>query len=199
MQNTTLATTVVALSAFLSLSATAAELNNHWYVGGGLARAEVDADFDGADLGGIPVNLDIDEDSVAWRLFGGYRFNRYVGVEGGYVNFDEFDSSASAAGQTAKVEAEADGYTLAITGAIPLGERFAIIGRAGYLFWDADAKVEVNGTKLDSSNEDGSDAFFGAGLEFSFNDRFALRGVWDAYELDDVDVDYFGLEGEFRF
>ena len=40
---------------------------------------------------------------------------------------------------------------------------------------------------------------FGAGLEFSFNDRFALRGVWDAYELDDVDVDYFGLEGEFRF
>ena len=44
-----------------------------------------------------------------------------------------------------------------------------------------------------------SDIFFGAGLEFSFNDRFALRGVWDAYELSDVDVDYYGLEADFRF
>lgn len=199
MHNITVAAIAVALSTLWSLSATAGEIENHWYVGGGLARANVDVDFDGADLGGTPIDLDIDDDSTAWRLFGGYRFNRYVGVEGGYINFDEFESSASEAGQTADVEAEADGYTLAITGAIPLGERFAITGRAGYLFWDADAKVAVNGSTVESSNEDGSDIFFGAGLEFSFNDRFALRGVWDAYELDDVDVDYYGLEAEFRF
>jgi len=199
MHNTTVAAAAVVLSITWALSATAAEMDNHWYVGGGLARADVDADFNDADLGGSPVNLDIDDDSVAWRLFGGYRFNRYVGVEGGYINFDEFDTSASAAGQTAKVDAEADGYTLAITGAIPLGERFAITGRAGYLFWDADANVKLNGTTVDSANEDGSDIFFGAGLQFSFNERFALSGVWDVYELDDVDVDYYGLEAQFRF
>jgi opacity protein-like surface antigen len=199
MRTITLAATAVALSTLWSLSATAGEIENHWYVGGGLGRADVDADFDNADLGGTPIDLDIDDDSTAWRLFAGYRFNRYVGVEGGYINFDEFDTSASAAGQTAELEAEADGYTLALTGAIPLGERFAITGRAGYLFWDADAKIRVNGATLESDDESGSDVFFGAGLEFSVNDRFALRGVYDVYSLDDVDVDYIGLEAEFRF
>ena len=86
-----------------------------------------------------------------------------------------------------------------------MGERFPITGRAGYLFWDADAdadadaKVKLNGTTVDSANENGSDIFFGAGLQFSFNERFALSGVWDVYELDDVDVDYYGLEAQFRF
>jgi hypothetical protein len=78
-------------------------------------------------------------------------------------------------------------------------QRFAIIGRAGYLFWDADATLKVNGSTLKKSNENGSDIFFGAGPEFSFNDRFALRGVWDVYEFDDVDVDFYGLEAEFCF
>ena len=104
MRNITIAAIAVALSTLWSMSATAGELENHWYVGGGLARANVDVDIDGADLGGTPIDLDIDDDSVAWRLFGGYRFNRYVGVEGGYINFDEFESSASEAGQKPQLD-----------------------------------------------------------------------------------------------
>lgn len=177
--------TVAALSllTFAPLTATA---ESNFYVGASVGSASLNEDFDG---------FDVDTDSVALRLVMGWQFNDYFSIEGGYHNFGTFEQSFDIGGTPTDISLKADGFTLGVTGTIPLGQRFGLYGRVGSFFWDGDAAInDVSQARPEDTN-----LYLGIGAKYTFNDRFALVGDWSRYELEDTSSNVISLGLTFSF
>ncbi|MEM8815478.1 MAG: porin family protein [Pseudomonadota bacterium] len=169
-------------AAILALTPFTAIADNGLYVGGSIGAASLTEDFD---------DFDIDADSTAFRIVAGWQFNDYFSLEGGYHRFGAFEQTFDIGGEAVDVAVKADGFTLGATGAIPLGERFALYGRAGSFFWDGDAEIN----SVSQARPEDTNLYIGAGAKFAISDRISLLGDWTRYELEDTesDVASFGL------
>ena len=117
-------TTVLSVLLLMPLGAYA---DKGFFVGGSIGSAELSEDFDG---------LNIDTDATSFRIVGGWRFNEYFAVEGGYHDFGDFEQQIDLNGTPATASLSADGFTLGVGGYLPLGEHFSLLGRFGMFFWD---------------------------------------------------------------
>ena len=91
---------VLGLMSFAVMSsAFAAEKDNFWYLGGniGQSRAKIDDASISSALKGAGFNSSIDDrdKSNAFKLLGGYQFNKNFAVEGGYFNLGDFGYTAT--------------------------------------------------------------------------------------------------------
>jgi OOP family OmpA-OmpF porin len=141
------------------------------------------------DSGDIPGDADavggVDDESTVYKAFIGTNLNEMFALEAGYISFgdveeedpdtDIFDEATSF---------EADGITTSLIGFLPITERFLVHAKVGALFWDAESRVGQV-----SAGEDGTDAFFGVGATYEFTERWAVRGEYDRFQLDDTDID----------
>lgn len=157
----------------------------HWFIGGAAGAAQVDEDFDG---------LPLDDNASSFRLYGGYRFNDYLAVEGAYVDLGEFEQSFNIIGLPVNLSADADGFAAAVMGAVPLGERFDLEGRLGLFFWDGRASAGT--LAADPSDEN---LFLGLGASFDLSRNIAVTGDWTRYELEDVEADVFTIGFRINF
>ena len=103
-----------------------------------------------------------DENDTVYSFFGGYQFNEYVAIQGGYTDFGESTFSGTSSGgpswDPGPVSAvhEADGWELGVLGRWPITQRWYALGFVGYLWWESkEAFVESTGTS--SISESGSD------------------------------------------
>ena len=156
------------------------------YVGASVGSASLSEDFDG---------LDVDTDSTAFRLLAGWRFNDYFSVEVGYHRFGRFEQTLSVGGQNLDVSLKADGFTLGGTGTLPIGERFAVFGRAGSFFWDGDAEIN----NVTQARPEDTNLYLGIGAQFSISERFAVLADVTRYELDDTESEVASIGLTFRF
>jgi OmpA-OmpF porin, OOP family len=127
---------------------------------------------------------------VAWTLAAGYRFNRYFGVEAGYVDLGRFTGSISdRSGLTnglAELSSSHKGETLAAVGTLPFGQWEAYL-KAGAL--RADSQVRVTGSEGTSAIEDGASThtvhgFFGVGLGYNFDAHWRAQfGLTDYVDV----------------
>jgi len=157
------------------------------YIGAGVGNASLDDDFDG---------LAIDDSSTAFRLVAGWRFNDYFTLEGGYQDFGDFEQVLDIAGSQSTVALSADGFTLGATGSIPLGERFALTGRAGMFFWNGNAEIN----NVSQATPEDSNLYLGAGARFQLGKKIQLTGDWTRFDLKGTDSGVFsiGLQYQFR-
>ncbi|WP_348672450.1 outer membrane beta-barrel protein [uncultured Abyssibacter sp.] len=165
------------------------------------ALAQTDFDpygYVGADIGyfrveseDFPEDDDNVEDSrTSYRLRVGGRFAPVIGIEGGYVDFGDYEDGA--------VDYTADGLTLAGVLYIPLGERASLYGKLGELFWDAEATAEGAVGSV-SRETDGEDVFYGVGANLPLGEVVALNIGYERYALDDVDVDLAAIGLDLQF
>lgn len=131
-----------------------------------------------------------DDEDIAYSVFGGYQFNRYFGIEAGYADFGELEPR----GEGARLEA-GSAY-LAVVGSVPVTDRFSVYARAGIQRWDLDAALPA---LTGSSDDNGTDPTYGVGVLFRFNDRFALRGEYSHFEVEDQDLDLAQVQARFDF
>ena len=156
----------------LAMAPCAAAADGRFYLGVSIGSASLNEDFDG---------FDVDADSTALRFVAGWQFNEYFSLEGGYQNFGDFEQSFETGGETVAVSLKADGFTLGVTGMIPLGERFALFGRFGSFFWDGDASINnVTQAKPEDSN-----LYLGLGAQYAVSDRFSIVADWSWFDLAD--------------
>ena len=146
--------------------------DNGFYVGGALGKAYIDENIDGTLF---------EANATSFRISGGYEFGDYFGVEASYLDLGKFKDSFDVGGLIVPVSAEADGFTIAAVGRVPLSERFSARARAGYFFSETRATI---GGIAEGSDSD-SDPFVGLGLAYDLNDTVQLG----------VDVDYFDMDG----
>lgn len=146
------------------------------YIGGGLGdySADVDGldDFDDADL-------DFDSDEDATKLFGGWRFNRFVAVQLDYTDFGESRAEFG----VFDVTAEADGLTPSVVGTLPIGP-VELYGKVGVMFYDVRVSAFGGDTFIDDSGED---TVIGTGIGFTLFERLNLRAEYERVEIDELD------------
>jgi OOP family OmpA-OmpF porin len=170
----------VAAAAVLAVAPLTATADGHFYLGGSIGSASLSEDFDG---------FDVDADSTAYRLVAGWQFSDYFSLEGGYHNFGTFEQGFDVGGEPVDVSLKADGFVLGATGTVPLSEKFALYGRAGFFFWDGDAEInDVSQARPEDTN-----LYIGAGIKFALSDRLSLLGDWTRYELEDTRSDVASL------
>src|SRR6187402_2107091 len=133
MNNLKLAAALAAVSLATMPAAFAQEQEevSGFYIGGGVGQFNAGID----DVDDVDATVDEwDDDDTAYKLFGGYRLNRFLAFELDYINLGE-PSGAAVPG--INVDAAVDGFAPFVVGTIPLGPYFEVYGRAGYYFYDA--------------------------------------------------------------
>ena len=194
------------------LSPVAQAQDSGWYVGAGLG--ESDAEFKYHEIldsmrnsGLIPTYLNGDDQDFAGKVFGGYNFNRFFGLEASYYNFGNFGfNSPQWPNGSFSGRSRGDGIALDLVGTLPVSERLS-----------AFAKVGVHETKLYESFSPGpgasgfnrgthkdTDGKYGVGVQYNLNDNFSLRAEAERFHIgysniidDNVDMYTIGFVARF--
>ncbi len=156
------------------------------YLYGGLAvgasRAQIDQDRIAASLLGAGLattGFQRDERSTAYRLFGGYQFNRHIALEAGYFDLGKFGFNATTApAGTLNGQIQLRGLNLDLVGALPLGDRWSLLGRVGAqaaqtrdTFAGTGAVAVLN----PSPSKREINVKVGAGLQYAFSRNVLMR------------------------
>ncbi len=162
---------IAAAAALLASPAWAAPEGSGFYTGVGVGMSDLSS-------GGFSGN------DFAFKVFGGYDFIKYFGVEAGYMD----GGSPSDHGFNVKIH----GWDLALRGILPIGERGEVFAKIGEVWWH----VKADGFGSDSGN----DLLYGIGGGYRFADHFGARLEWERMDVQDTDsADLYTLSGYYRF
>ncbi len=171
----------IVVSIFTSIGSSLALANEGWYGGASVGSSEVE-DF----CTGVPAAFPCDDSDTGFKLFGGKQFSKNWGSEFGFVDLGEAtlsDPSGIILGTPSTAKFEADGFFLAGTGTIPLGqnEKFALFGKLGVMLWDVTASATAVGLGSASESDNGVSPMFGIGLKLDFTERVGIRAEWERF------------------
>ena len=165
-----------------------------WFVGGSYGQSKLECDTSGI------AGVSCDDSDTAWRIFGGYQFNKNLAVELGYSALGE--ASISGGGITATVEAKA--WDLVAVGILPITAQFSVFGKLG--MYMADSELSSNTPLIPGASDSNTDITYGIGLQYDFNKSLGVRAEYQQYKKvgsDDVggdgDVDVMSVGVVFRF
>ncbi len=176
-------------SALLAWAPAFAAEDAGFYVGAGFGEAGLELEH--SDL------IDFDGSDTAFKLLGGYQFMKYLGVELEYI--DAGDADDTWRGEFEGYDTEVrnviglSGFNASAVGILPLGDRFNVFGKLGFIFWDADLKetISVDALKYSESfkeSDSGTDFSWGIGAGFNFTENLGVRVEYQAFEIEDVDT-----------
>lgn len=176
----------IASCGILSLTASlaTAESDPHGYIGAGYGQYKFK--FDDSNN-----NQDFSDKNDIGKVFVGVQATDVLGAELTYLAFSDAEDNA--------IKSEIKGVSAAITAGIPMGDRFAVRARGGWLIWEADYKVSNLPLK---GSADGEDFFIGVGLEIGLTESFDIRVDYDRYELDediDPELDIVSVSAQLAF
>ncbi len=182
----------IVVSIFTSIGSSFALANEGWYAGVSVGSTEVED-----ACTGVPAGVTCDDSDTGFKLFVGKQSSKNWGSEFGIIDLGEAtlsDPSGILVGFPSTAKIEADGFFLAGTGTIPLGqnEKFALFGKLGVMRWDVTASATIAGLGSASLSEDGFSPMFGIGLKYDFTQRFGIRAEWERF----VDVGDAATTGE---
>jgi len=138
-----------------------------------------------------------DDESFTWSFKLGYRFNRYLAVEGGYADFGEFHREPGAclavfptacfgSGYTTT---SVDGFLLDAVGSWPVAEHLLLTGSAGVVYRTLDYHAPYSNVGPNSASRDGTAWKLGIGFGVPINDRLETRLDFAHYWDMGVDFD----------
>lgn len=167
---------VISIALLLPFSANAGH-----YIGAGFGRSSAE----------IP-DIDFSESDFGYKIYGGYRFQKYFAAELFYLRTHEIGSAENLYWRSV----EASGFGVGVLAAYPLTETFEIFGKLGLLVWNTD--ISYNLGPIISTSDDGTDPGFGIGLLSRINDRFTLRVEMETYDVQFADLQFGPLDGKVR-
>jgi long-chain fatty acid transport protein len=184
-----------------------------WYAGFGAGQVK-GQDWDAASFNsllaaqGMTATTTVDNKDLGIKVFAGYQFNKYLAVEGGFVNFNNFKaiSTVTAGGPGSLVtDAQNDAWTLAAVGTLPLGKDFSLFGKVGAANWRTTIRpysgdVSIVGTPADADRADsGTNAFYGVGASYALLSNVDLRGEWERYDFGGDKIDLLTAGAAIKF
>lgn len=143
--------------------------------------AQADNAYFGANVGRAEQKISIDdattkENATGFKLYGGYDFNRNVGIEGGYVDFRKVEKSALGYGASSKPES----IYVAATGTLPLGEQFALFGKAGVAYSHTEVNAWVPGASATTTKNQGN-LMIGVGASFALDKKISFVAEYENF------------------
>lgn len=184
---------LLALAGITPFVAVAASAQDSYYYGGvgaGQSRGNLDAEGITADQGGgTPTAISRHSKDNAYKVFLGYQFNRYVGVELGYFHLGEFRFLSTTAAGTLDGRVRVQGANVDVVGTWPFTDNFAGLARVGAQV--ARSRGTYTGTgSLTPNNPSPSqreiNPKIGVGLQYAFSPSFLVRTEVERYRIDDA-------------
>lgn len=173
---------ILLLATLASAGAQAADDRNGGYVGIAAGQAKTE------------INSFIDDDDTAYKVFGGWSFNRIIAAEVGY--FDGGDATATVGTQRRQVGA--DGFYAAAIGSLPIGEYLSLFARLGYAYYDAELSAQGPGISMSESDDD-ADLLYGLGATAHFTDAFDVRVEFEAIDVANAAFEMLTVSAIYRF
>ncbi len=187
---------LAALSACFASPSVAQPAEGGYFYGGGSigqSRAKIDTERISASLLGsglATTSMSTDERDTAYKLFGGYQFNRHFGLEGGYFNLGRFgfNTTTSPAG-TLNGEIKLQGVNLDLVGTWPLSPRWSVLGRVGAQH--ANARDSFSGTgavSVRDANPSKRELNYkvGVGMQYEVSPSFLVRAEAERFRINDA-------------
>ena len=176
-KNKVLSASLLALLAGASAFGANAAEDKGFYAGAGVGQSFVD-------------ERGYDDEDTAFSVFGGYQFNRYFALEGAYTDFGKVEPEALGS------DLEADAASITAVGIVPITDKFSAYAKAGFSRWNLDTELPaVTGTQDDS----GTDPTYGLGVQYNITDAVSLRGEYNRFEVEDIDLDVAHLQVRYSF
>lgn len=172
----------LALLGLLASTAVLAETQPGFYVGAGVGQATTEID------GGF------DADDTAFKVFGGYNFNQYFGVELTYFDGGEPDERAG----LGRIEVSTTGLNASAVGRLPVSNVFSLIGKIGFASYESDFKARVGNTTVFSESGSDEDLSYGIGGVFDLG-SFELRAEYEALDISDAEFNVLSVGGVYKF
>ena len=206
-----------ALIGFASLaviaSSTALADEAGWYGGANIGRSSATIDDPRitsglASTGLVTTSIANRDRDSSYKIYGGYQFNKYIGLEGGYFDLGKFGFTANTLPLgSLDGNIRLRGFNLDVVGTFPLSEKFSALGRVGIN--NAQARDTFRGTgavNVVNPNPSKRDTNYklGVGVQYAFNDALAMRGEIERYRINDAignrgNIDVFSLGLIYRF
>jgi len=136
-----------------------------FYAGAGIGNTFYSSEYKDA----IEQIKKIDENSLGWKIFGGFRAEKFIGIEGGYRNFGKVSSTISGS----PFESSMTGWDVEALGRLEI-LIVDIFAKAGVMFWSN--SVTILGQSRDES---GTDFFWGLGAGVHLG-PFGGRLEWES-------------------
>jgi opacity protein-like surface antigen len=186
------------------------------FVGGTLGRTGGNSDRGGlnralADMGYDAHVVSVDDTGTGYKMFVGYRFNKALGVEGGYLDlgevgltisgqFDDVDTFLDSA-RAIHPSSAAGAYLAGNYNWYLLGDLSLLI-RAGVFFGKGDYSTTAEAVAVlvsDDSSESETAFFGGVGCQYDITSSWSLQAAWERFSLDGDGVDFFSGSLIYRF
>jgi len=175
-----------------------------WYFGFGMGQGygrDWDASRFTSALGAQSVTAtqtSSESSDFGFKVFGGYQFNKYLALEGGYAQFNNYTANGTVTAPTPQVSAyqteDNNTWALAAVGTLPLTNDFSVFGKFGANSWKKTTNTFVTTSSGDftraSSIERGIDPYYGVGVSYALMDGLVLRGEYERYDLGGPKVDF---------
>lgn len=188
----------------LSLTAIAQSDVGKFYAGGSFGRSSV-------DTGITAVTATLDETDTGAKFFAGYKYSDTLAVEVHYADLGEASLSGNngntfkIGGTTfqftannAKIGVTATSFGVSGLAYLPINQEFKPFVRLGIQSWETKLKV-TSSTYSGGLKFDGTDPFFGLGLDYKLNDSMSARVEYEVYKGDGEDVDLISAGLRFSF
>ena len=165
------------------------------YLGGSVGQSDIDEQI----TTGLITGGSVDGKDNAFKIFGGYMFNRHFGIEGAYVDLGEVSYTCNSRDTMATGgRLDITGINSAPLGAVAVYEQFSVFGKIGLFLWDAEANDTTGGAAF-SAKEDGTDLSFGVGVGYNFTRNLGIRAEWEMFDTNDADASLLSVGVLWRF
>lgn len=175
------------LFAGLAASAQAADTGFYGVFSAGQSQSDRKGEADRAltGAGATAFASSIDDTDTAWKIQAGYRFNKNLAIEGGYVKLGEFAYRAAIAApvaETGVVTLDVDGWNLDVVGRLPFNDSFTGFAKAGAFVYNLD--YQCTGTVYcgtASRSASGTSFHYGLGVDYTFSKNWFARAEYEVF------------------
>ena len=166
----------------------------------GLSYGKLDADTGVTNVTGTAIH---DQQDEGYKVFGGYRINDYISIEGHYAaGFDDITLKGNTGDRFTSegityvflvddVTLTWETTSLGLSGVFvcPVTEIIQPFAKVGIHRWEQDVSLS---SPIEAANfsEDGVDLFYGLGLSVSIIDNLSVRMEFELFDVGDSDADY---------
>jgi OOP family OmpA-OmpF porin len=169
------------------------------------AHAAVSGPYLGGDLGwgtihqtsafkqfGIP-NSDNTDNGIAGRVFGGVKFNEYIGAEMGYTKFSNQTSKVNTLFASGNEKIQSYAVDLVAKGTLPLQNGFSLFGKLGVAYLNQDMTLTAEDafvSETATANVNKVLPTFGAGISYEINSNLTTDISWMHIQQVGNDVEF---------
>lgn len=125
--------------------------------------------------------FDIEDDSTAFEIKGGFRLVDVLALEMSYLNLGEFRDFHE------NIDLGFSGVTISGKAILPLNEQMELYAKMGVYFWELDEKYRRQSYLID----EGEDLIFGGGASFYLSSNVSVDLEYRRLEITDLESDLF--------